>query len=97
NPDSVLDQVLCFVGEIHLDQHIAGKNTTFGDGFFSTLYFDALFGGNQYAAEGRLEPGTLDAFEQRLVHTLLHAGIDVDDIPTFAHVWPLSPRSEERR
>src|SRR5690606_16074087 len=95
DPVGIFHQVPGFVGKVHFDQHVTGKDTAFGDGFFTAFDFHHFFGRNQYAAKGRLQPGTLYAFEERLVHAFFHARIDVDDIPTLAHVCPLSPTQQK--
>src|SRR5699024_2958847 len=51
------DQVPGFVGKIHFDQHVAGKDTAFRNGLAAVLDFDDLFGGHEYAAESVLQPG----------------------------------------
>src|SRR5690606_8484830 len=81
-----LDQVPGFVGQIHFHQHVAGVDAPFSDGLFATLYFDDFFGRDQNLTEAIFEAGAGNAVDQRTLHAFLHSGINVNDIPTLAHV-----------
>src|SRR5690606_20711294 len=91
----ILHQVPSVVGEFHLDQHIARENTALRNGLFAALDLDDFFRRNKDTAEFVLQACTLDAFQQRLVHTFFHARIHMDDVPAFAHACPLVPAQEQ--
>src|SRR5690606_40428378 len=79
-------QVPGFIGQVHLNQHIAGKYPPFRDGFLAALNLYDFFRRNEYLAETVFKTGAGDAVDQRALHAFLHAGINVNDVPTLAHV-----------
>src|SRR5690606_17705377 len=81
-----LHQVPGFVGEIHLDQYVTGVDAAFRDGLLATLHFDDFFRRNQNLTEAVFKAGPGNAVDQRTLHAFLHSGINVNDIPTLAHV-----------
>src|SRR5690606_2198925 len=91
----ILYQVPGFVGEIHLDQYVTRANASFSNGLFAALYFDDLFRRNQDTPKRGFQPFTLDALYERLMHAFFHSGINVDNIPTLAHVCPLFPAQQQ--
>src|SRR5690606_28151829 len=95
DPVCILDQVPGVVCEVHFNQHITWENTAFGNGFLTALYFNDLFRGNQNPPEGCFQPCTLYTLDERFVHAFFHTGINVDDIPTLAHVCPLFPAQQQ--
>src|SRR3546814_19681115 len=72
----VFHQVPGFVGQIHLDEHVAGENPALGNGLFTALDLDDFLRGHENAAEGSLQPGTIDTLGKRLWDTLFHSRVN---------------------
>src|SRR5260221_2764799 len=85
NLGGVFDEMPGLVVEIHLDQHVAGKEFALGIDLGAAFDFDDLFGRHEDLVEALAEALLLGLFTDRLRHLLLEAGINVDHIPAARH------------
>jgi hypothetical protein len=93
----VLDEVPGRVVEVHLDQHIAGKEFALGTDLGAALDLDDLLGRHQDLLEALGHALLLGLLADRGRHLLLKAGVDVDHVPVARHASVLrycpSPKS----
>mgnify|MGYP006944983863 CR=1 FL=1 len=68
--------------EIHLNQHITGKEFTFASTFFASAHLNNFFSGNKNFSELVLQAIQLYALVQCTHDLLLEAGISVNNIPS---------------
>src|SRR5579872_7257920 len=81
----VLDQMPGLVVEIHLDQHVAGKELALGADLRAALDLDDLLGRHQDLVEAVGEALLLGLLADRGRDLFLEPGIDVDHVPAGGH------------
>ena len=79
------DQVPCFVGHLHLDQHIAREKFPFAEIFLACFHLDDFFHRNEYLPELVQHSSAADSLLQRTLHTLLETGVGMNHIPLLIH------------
>ena len=82
----VLDEVIDLVGQVALDQHVAGEELPLGVDLAPAPHLDDVFGRHQDFLELVLEAALMRLLADRVGDFLLEVGIGVDDVPAHVHV-----------
>src|SRR5438552_9061464 len=81
----VLDQVVGLVGEVHLHQHVAGKEFPLGIDLAAAADFHDLLLRHHDLFEERVEMALLGLFADRIGNLLLEIRIGLDYVPALGH------------
>ena len=94
----VLDQVIDLVGQLGVQQHIAGQEFALGIDLLAAAHLDHFFGRHDHVGDEFLEVLDLGLTLDLLRHLLLEIRVGVDDVPlgirhgagsSFAHQYSL--------
>jgi len=90
----VLDEVVRLVGKVHLHQHVAGEELSFGVDLLPAAHLDDLFGRHHDLVEQMIEMPLLGLLANRIGHLALEVRISLNNIPMLVGH---SPGSFNRR